>query len=144
MLTLGATDIETPMTKNLRENAATHDAALAKHPWGRYGKPEDIARVAVFLASDDASFITGVPLPIGESRSGFYTSDYSLTVILRWRILGTVVLRRPGPWLGCANTSRMSPIVHMPEILVQPDYQVEDAGSIILPITTLRRVSNPQ
>ncbi|MCS7246376.1 MAG: 3-oxoacyl-ACP reductase FabG [Thermomicrobium sp.] len=28
-------------------------------PWGRVGKPEDVGRVAVFLASDDAEFITG-------------------------------------------------------------------------------------
>ena len=28
-------------------------------PWGRVGKPKDIATVVAFLASDDADFITG-------------------------------------------------------------------------------------
>jgi 3-oxoacyl-[acyl-carrier protein] reductase len=28
-------------------------------PPGRFGQPEDIARVAVFLASDDSSWLTG-------------------------------------------------------------------------------------
>ncbi len=32
---------------------------LVKYPIGRLGTPEDIARVAVFLASDDAAFMTG-------------------------------------------------------------------------------------
>jgi NAD(P)-dependent dehydrogenase (short-subunit alcohol dehydrogenase family) len=33
--------------------------ALARHPAGRFGKPEDIANLAAWLASDEASFATG-------------------------------------------------------------------------------------
>lgn len=36
----------------------------AAHPFKGTGQPEDIAKVAVFLASDDASWISGVPLPV--------------------------------------------------------------------------------
>ncbi|KIY03490.1 uncharacterized protein Z520_00181 [Fonsecaea multimorphosa CBS 102226] len=36
----------------------------AKHPLGGIGKPEDIAKAAVFLASDDAAWVTGIPLPV--------------------------------------------------------------------------------
>ena len=36
----------------------------AAHPFRGMGEPEDIAKAAVFLASDDASWITGVPLAI--------------------------------------------------------------------------------
>jgi NAD(P)-dependent dehydrogenase (short-subunit alcohol dehydrogenase family) len=34
------------------------------HPLGRNGKPEEIAALATFLASDQAAFITGVAVPI--------------------------------------------------------------------------------
>ena len=34
------------------------------HPIGRVGKPEEVARAVMFLASDEASFITGVALPV--------------------------------------------------------------------------------
>ena len=33
--------------------------ALLRHPSGRFGQPTDIARAVVWLASDDAEFITG-------------------------------------------------------------------------------------
>lgn len=34
------------------------------HPMGRIGEPDEVARAIVFLASDDASFITGAVLPV--------------------------------------------------------------------------------
>ena len=39
-------------------------------PWGRVGQPRDIGRLAVFLASDDADYITGQIIPV----DGGYTT----------------------------------------------------------------------
>jgi NAD(P)-dependent dehydrogenase (short-subunit alcohol dehydrogenase family) len=41
-----------------RGSEATHEWLEGIHPWGRLGMPEDIAKAAVFLASDGASWIT--------------------------------------------------------------------------------------
>jgi NAD(P)-dependent dehydrogenase (short-subunit alcohol dehydrogenase family) len=40
------------------------EAIKKAHPMGRIGDPEEVAKAILFLASDDASFITGVVLPV--------------------------------------------------------------------------------
>ncbi len=62
--------IETPMTAEFREDAQTRDFITALHPMGRLGRATEIAAVAAFLASDDASFVNGVVLPV----DGGYTA----------------------------------------------------------------------
>ena len=42
---------------------------IATIPLGRLSEPLDIARAAVFLASDDAGFITGVEFPVDGGRT---------------------------------------------------------------------------
>lgn len=37
---------------------------ISETPWGELGEPEDVAKVAVFLASEDAALVTGVAMPI--------------------------------------------------------------------------------
>ena len=62
--------IETPMTAMVRETEEMRQGFADMHPMGRFGQPEEIAAAAVFLASDDASFVTGVVLPV----DGGYTA----------------------------------------------------------------------
>jgi NAD(P)-dependent dehydrogenase (short-subunit alcohol dehydrogenase family) len=49
----------TPMTAPMLSDPATYQAGLARIPAGRYGDPAEIARLAVFLASDAAAYIVG-------------------------------------------------------------------------------------
>lgn len=54
--------IETDMTGELTEQQ--RESALAQIPAGRYGRPEDIAHMVRFLASDDAAYVNGAVLPV--------------------------------------------------------------------------------
>ncbi len=56
--------LKTSMTQNLQSQPESLATINAAHPFGGMGNPEDVARAAVFLASDDVSWMTGVPLPI--------------------------------------------------------------------------------
>lgn len=56
--------IETGLTKPFWEIAPESKQRSESVPMGRVGTPEEIARLAVFLASEDSSFITGIPVPI--------------------------------------------------------------------------------
>jgi NAD(P)-dependent dehydrogenase (short-subunit alcohol dehydrogenase family) len=62
--------VETELTKGAREDAVRSDAIIARTPFGRWGRPDDIGGAVVFLCSDKAGFITGTVLPI----DGGYTA----------------------------------------------------------------------
>ena len=51
--------IKTPINKALLEDKPKLNALLANIPLGRLGTPEDVAGMVAFLASDDASYVTG-------------------------------------------------------------------------------------
>lgn len=57
-------DLITPMTASIYEDEQTRDVIDALTPWGDWGSANDAAKCAVFLASDDAAYVTGVPLLI--------------------------------------------------------------------------------
>lgn len=57
--------ILTPMFENsIKTGKVNLEAIQRRTPLGRPGKPEEIAKAAIFLVSDDASYITGVTLPV--------------------------------------------------------------------------------
>ena len=61
----------TALTKTLTDDADLHQRIVSLHPIGRLGEAVEIARAALFLASDDASFITGANLAV----DGGYTAQ---------------------------------------------------------------------
>lgn len=56
--------IDTALTTRVLRNPAIAKALLDKTPLGRFGTAQDVAGAAVFLASDDAAFITGAELAV--------------------------------------------------------------------------------
>ncbi len=66
-------DVDTPMLpEDARRRGQTWEAYLAgaaNRPLGRIGTPDEIARAALFLATDDSSFITGAALAVDGGGS---------------------------------------------------------------------------
>jgi len=60
--------VESDMTQNLfaetEAGRQARESRLASIPLGRFGKPTDIAGLAVFLASDESSWMTGTVIPV--------------------------------------------------------------------------------
>lgn len=52
------------MTKDLLGDEKIKSALLGNVPYGRIGKPEDIANAAAFLVSDESEYITGHTLVV--------------------------------------------------------------------------------
>lgn len=56
--------IETPMVANLTEHERAAASAIRWHVLRRFGKPDDVVGLALFLASDESSWMTGSIIPI--------------------------------------------------------------------------------
>ena len=57
--------IDTELTRDARQQVAgLHERVLARTPAGRWGVAEDLAGIAVFLASSASNFITGTAIPV--------------------------------------------------------------------------------
>lgn len=61
--------IVTEQSARAREDASFTAKIEARTPMGRWGEPEDVAGVALFLASDAARFITGATIPVDGGYS---------------------------------------------------------------------------
>ena len=64
--------IETPINTQLLHDPDKLSALLSQVPLGRLGQPEDVAGLAVFLSSDEASYVTGSTFFVDGGLSVFY------------------------------------------------------------------------
>ncbi|WP_442592064.1 SDR family NAD(P)-dependent oxidoreductase [Pedobacter sp. AW31-3R] len=67
----GATETEGAHSAGVTTGSEYETMFIAKTPLGRRGQPEDIAKVAVFLASDDSAWITGEQISVSGGMYGF-------------------------------------------------------------------------
>jgi NAD(P)-dependent dehydrogenase (short-subunit alcohol dehydrogenase family) len=63
-----ATKLTTGWFSAQRDPAAARKRFLAAIPVGRLGTPDDVAALALFLASDESSFVSGTAIPIDGGR----------------------------------------------------------------------------
>ncbi|MFT5393636.1 MAG: NAD(P)-dependent dehydrogenase (short-subunit alcohol dehydrogenase family) [Gammaproteobacteria bacterium] len=63
--------VDTPMVSSMTNTDARAERFAASHPLGRMGQPADIAYCALYLASDEAAWVTGAIFPV----DGGYTAQ---------------------------------------------------------------------
>lgn len=77
---IAAGTVRTPnWAERVRIDPDVFDKVAAWYPAGRVGEPEDVAHAALFLASDEAAWVTGAVLPVD---GGLTAGSYRMTVDL--------------------------------------------------------------
>jgi glucose 1-dehydrogenase len=56
---IGPDAIYTPINKDVRSDPKLNDQLMSQIPLGRWAQPNEVARLAVYLASEDAAYVTG-------------------------------------------------------------------------------------
>jgi NAD(P)-dependent dehydrogenase (short-subunit alcohol dehydrogenase family) len=74
---IGPGSIATEMLESVMDNPAVRQTILSRTPLGRIGEPREIAAIAAFLASDEASYITGQTI---YADGGRLTLNYTVPV----------------------------------------------------------------
>jgi NAD(P)-dependent dehydrogenase (short-subunit alcohol dehydrogenase family) len=65
------TDLNREMFDRMKEEKLPWERMIARHPLRRLGEPEDVAYAALYLASDESRWVTGISLPV----DGGYTAE---------------------------------------------------------------------
>jgi NAD(P)-dependent dehydrogenase (short-subunit alcohol dehydrogenase family) len=65
------TDLIGELFSKSEEGRRARDGRLATLPLGRFGKPDDIAELAVFLASEESSWMTGTTIPVDGGLTAY-------------------------------------------------------------------------
>lgn len=63
--------IATPINKDVLEDDVKRRAVETEIPWGRFGKPEEIAAAVAWLASDEAEYVTGTTLFVDGGMTAY-------------------------------------------------------------------------
>ena len=65
---IGPGTIDTDMARGVLADKAAMDRAMSRTPLGRAGAPSEVASIAAFLVSDDASYVTGETIYVDGGR----------------------------------------------------------------------------